>query len=199
MADFDVRLGLTPTDLALRELQIKRPDESVPLNPDDHAELRLIQDRFPGAVLSSRLFRDEKTVTIRKEHILGVCKALRDDAKTNYNYLSDVTCVDRLDFMANDDEHRFEVVYNLYSMGTFERFRVKAAVYEDDPTIDTVEGVWPNANWVEREVYDMFGIVFNNHSDLRRILMPDDWVGHPLRKDYPMGGEEIEFSYNVRD
>ncbi len=67
------------------------------------------------------------------------------------------------------------------------------------PTIDTVEGVWPNANWNEREVYDMFGITFNNHSDLRRILMPDDWVGHPLRKDFPLGGEEIEFTYNVRE
>ena len=83
-------------------------------------------------------------------------------------------------------------------MGTFGRLRLKAQVSEHDAAIDTVEGVWPNANWNEREVYDMFGIAFNNHSDLRRILMPDDWVGHPLRKDFPLGGEEIEFTHNVR-
>ena len=195
--DYDVRLGLTPTDLQLREIQVKRPDEWIDLNPDDHEELRLIQENFPGSVVQSRLFRDEKTIIVRKDNIVGICRLLRDNAKTNYNYLSDITCFDRLDIMG-EDEPRFEVIYNLYSMGTFQRFRLKAQVDEDDPAIDTVEGVWPNANWVEREVYDMFGITFNNHSDLRRILMPDDWIGHPLRKDFPLGGEEIEFTHNVR-
>ena len=199
--DYDVRLGLTPTDLQLREIQVKRPDEWVELNPDDHAELRLIQENFPGAVVQTRLFRGEKTIIVKKDNIVGICLLLRDSKETNYNYLSDITCFDRLDIMDEDDETelRFEVIYNLYSMGTFERLRLKAQVSEEDATIDTVEGVWPNANWNEREVYDMFGISFNNHSDLRRILMPDDWVGHPLRKDFPLGGEEIEFTYNVRD
>jgi len=197
MVDIDVRLGLTPADLQLREITTRRPDEWVELNPDDHAELRLLQERFPGAVVSSRLFRGEKTVIVRKDNIAGIIQALRDNSETNYNYLSDITVVDRLDFMA-DNEIRFEVLYNLYSLGTFGRFRVKAQVDEDDPAIDTIEGVFPNANWMEREVYDLFGITFNNHSDLRRILMPDDWVGHPLRKDYPLGGEEVEFSHNVR-
>ncbi len=199
--DIDVRLGLTPTDLQLREIQTKRPDEWVSLNPDDSHELRLIQENFPGSIVTSRLFRGEKTVTIRKDNVVGICRLLRDSRETNFNYLSDITAFDRLDIMDEDDESelRFEVIYNLYSMGTFQRFRLKAQVSEDDTTIDTVEGVWPNANWVEREVYDMFGITFNNHSDLRRILMPDDWVGHPLRKDFPLGGEEVEFSHNVRD
>ena len=196
--DFDVRLGLTPTDLQLREIQIRRPDEWVELNPDDHAELRLIQQQFAGDIITSRLFRDEKTIVVKKDNIAAICRLLRDAEETNYNYLSDITCVDRLDFIS-DDEDRFEVLYNLYSMGTFGRLRLKARVSEDDPAIDTVEGVWPNANWVEREVYDMFGITFNHHSDLRRILMPDDWVGHPLRRDFPLGGEEVEFTYNVRD
>src|SRR5436190_1435222 len=75
---------------------------------------------------------------------------------------------------------------------------LKAQVDEDDPTIDSVFEVWPAAPWPEREIYDLFGITFNNHPDLRRIMMPDDWVGHPLRKDYPLGGEEVEFSHNVR-
>jgi len=199
--DIDVRLGLTPTDLQLREIQTKRPDEWTSLNPDDSHEMRLIQENFPGSIVTSRLFRGEKTITIRKENVVGICRLLRDSRETNYNYLSDITCFDRLDIMDEDDEGelRFEVIYNLYSMGTFQRFRLKAQVSEDDATIDTVEGVWPNANWNEREVYDMFGISFDNHSDLRRILMPDDWVGHPLRKDFPLGGEEVEFSHNVRD
>lgn len=198
--DYDVRLGLTPTDLQLREIQTKRPDEWVDLNPDDCVELRLIQEQFPGSVVQTRLFRGEKTIVIRKDNVVGICKLLRDARQTNYNYLSDITCFDRLDIMDEDDENemRFEVIYNLYSMGTFGRLRLKAQVSEDDATIDTVEVIWPNANWNEREVYDMFGISFNNHSDLRRILMPDDWVGHPLRKDFPLGGEEIEFTHNVR-
>ena len=196
--DYDVRLGLTPTDLQLRHIQTRRPDEWVDLNPDDHPELRLIQERFPGAVVQTRLFRGEKTIIVKKDDIAAICRLMRDSPETNYNYLSDITALDRLEFL-EEGEPRFEVIYNLYSMGTFGRLRLKAQVDEDDPAIDTVEGVWPNANWNEREVYDMFGITFNNHSDLRRILMPDDWVGHPLRKDFPIGGEEIEFTYNVRD
>ncbi len=198
MIDIDVRLGLTPADLQLREIQVKRPDEWVPLNPDDSPEMRLVQERFGGDIVSSRLFRGEKTITVKKTNIVAICTLLRDDSQTNYNYLSDMTCVDKLEFMA-EGEPRFDVLYNMYSMGTFQRLRLKAQVDEDDATIDTVEGVWCAANWLEREIYDMFGITFNNHSDMRRILMPDDWVGHPLRKDFPLGGEEVEFTYNVRD
>ena len=198
MIDIDVRLGLTPADLQLREIQVKRPDEWVPLNPDDSPEMRLVQEHYGGDIVSSRLFRGEKTITVKKTNIVAICTLLRDNAETNFNYLSDMTCVDKLEFMA-EDEPRFDVLYNLYSMGTFGRLRLKAQVDEDDATIDTVEGVWCAANWLEREIYDMFGITFNNHSDMRRILMPDDWVGHPLRKDFPLGGEEVEFTYNVRD
>ncbi|MGO8670071.1 MAG: NADH-quinone oxidoreductase subunit C [Capsulimonadaceae bacterium] len=197
MVDFDVRLGLTPTDLHLREIQVHRPAEFVELNPEECPELRLIQQQFPDAVISTRLFRGEKTIVVTRDNIIGICTLLRDAPETNYNYLSDITCVDRLKFMA-EGEGRFEVVYNLYSMVTFARVRIKARVPAENPRIDTVESVWPCANWCEREVYDMFGIVFNKHSDLRRILMPDDWTGHPLRKDYPIGGEEVEFTYNVR-
>ncbi len=198
MVDIDVRLGLSPADLQLRAIQTKRADEWVDLNPDDSAELRLVQGQFGADVVSSRLFRGEKTITVKKQNIVAICTLLRDNAETNFNYLSDMTCVDRLEFM-KDDEPRFEVLYNMYSMRTFQRLRIKAQVDEDDAVIDTVEGVWPCANWLEREIYDMFGLSFNNHSDQRRILMPDDWVGHPLRKDFPLGGEEVEFTYNVRD
>ena len=198
MVDFDVRLGLTPTDLQLRDIQVRRPEEWVELTPETSAEYALLSQHFADDIIASRLFRGERTIVVKPGSIVAICKALRDSPETNYNYLSDIVGLDRLDFM-DDSEDRFEVIYNLYSLGTFQRFRLKARVSEDDPAIDTVEGVWPNANWGEREVYDMLGITFRNHSDLRRILMPDDWVGHPLRKDFPLGGEEIEFSHNVRD
>src|SRR5580704_14125037 len=102
MVDFDVRLGLTPTDLALREIQVRRPAEYVELNPDDSPELRLLQEKFAGDIVSSRLFRGESTVIVKKENIVAICKLLRDDPSTNYNYLSDMTAVDRLKFMADD-------------------------------------------------------------------------------------------------
>jgi len=196
MVDFDVRLGLTPTDLNLREIAVRRPDDWQELNSVESAELALLEANFPGAVVNSRLFRDESTVWVKKEDIVKILTALRDADSTQYNFLSDLTCVDLLN-IAHPGQPRFEVVYNLYSLATFKRFRVKAQV-GDDATIDTVESVWPAANWLEREVYDLFGIVFNNHSDLRRIQMPDDWIGHPLRKDFPLGGEQVEFSFNVR-
>lgn len=198
MVDIDVRLGLSPADLELREISTRRPDEWVSLDAEMSPEFKVISSAFPDDIVSSRQFRDEQTITVKKHNIVAIAKLLRDTAETNLNYLSDITAVDLLE-IAQPGQARFEVVYNLYSMGTFRRFRLKAQVDEDDATIDTVEGVWPAANWNEREVYDMFGITFNNHSDLRRILMSDDWIGHPLRKDFPLGGEEVEFTYNVRE
>ena len=101
--------------------------------------------------------------------------------------LSDATAVDYL-----GREPRFMMVYQLYNIGTHQRLRIKAAVDESDARIDTVSCVWATANWLERECYDLMGIVFNNHPDPRRILMPADWVGHPLRKDYPVQGPDRE-------
>lgn len=197
MTDVDIRLGLTPTDLKYRELQVKRPDAWVDLTPENSVEFKLLQENFAGEIVKTRLFRDEKTIWVKKGKIVAICTLLRDNPETRYNFLSDLTAVDLLTIKSPEDP-RFEIVYNLYSLATFQRLRLKAQV-EEGGTIDTVEGVWPAANWPEREVYDLFGIVFNNHSDLRRIQMPDDWVGHPLRKDFPLGGETIEFSFNVKE
>ena len=198
--DFDVRLGLTPTDLALRNVQVKRPDDWVELDPAESAEIRVLQERFAGEILTSRKFRDESTIWVKKEQIVPICLLLRDHPETRYNFLSDITAVDLLR-IKGPDEPRFELVYNLYSLSTFRRLRVKAQVPDTAPApnIDTVESVWPAANWPEREVFDLFGILFNFHSDLRRIQMPDDWIGHPLRKDFPLGGETVEFSFNVQE
>jgi NADH-quinone oxidoreductase subunit C len=199
MVDTDVRLGLSGSDLAIRNRTFKndlaRIDESN-LNPDNSPEFKVLSDAglADGIVLGKR-FRDQDFLTVRKDRIVDILAVLRDDADLDYRMVSDILCVDLLGF---DREPRFEVIYSLYSPTTYRRIVVKAQVDEDDATIDTVSDVYPSANWPEREIFDLFGISFNGHPDQRRIMMPDDWVGHPLRKDYPLGGEEVEFSHNVR-
>jgi NADH-quinone oxidoreductase subunit C len=162
--------------------------------------MNLLLQACPNEIITSRKFRDESTVIVRKEQIVNICALLRDHPDTRYNFLSDLTCVDLLNIKGNTAP-RFEIVYNLYSLTTFKRFRVKAQVeFENgEAHINTVESVWPAANWLEREVYDLFGVTFDHHGDLRRIQMPDDWIGHPLRKDFPLGGETVEFSFNVKE
>ena len=115
---------------------------------------------------------------------------LRDDSETPFNYLSDLTCVHYPD----DRSTPFEVVYNLYSISKNERVRLRVAANAEG--VDSVTSVWPSADWPEREVYDLFGVVFHNHPDLRRILLPPDWEGHPLRKDYPLEFVENRWTEN---
>ncbi|HEX8686179.1 MAG TPA: NADH-quinone oxidoreductase subunit C, partial [Pyrinomonadaceae bacterium] len=124
------------------------------------------------------------------EAIVEVCRALRDDAETPFEYLSDLTCVHWPDRWPEE----FEVVYNLYSIPKNARVRLKAGAGEEG--IESVTSVWPTANWMEREVYDLFGLNFKNHPDLRRLLLPKDWDGHPLRKDYPL--EFMENQWTTR-
>ena len=140
-----------------------------------------LKEKFPSAVQDVKEFRGEVTVTVSKEHVVEICRFLKVELR--YNLLTDVTAVDYL-----GKDPRFMVVYNLYSIPNKDRLRVKAAVGEDSPRIDSVVGVWNSANWLERETFDLFGITFVGHPDLRRILMTDDWEGHPLRKDYPLQG-----------
>jgi NADH-quinone oxidoreductase subunit C len=147
---------------------------------NNRAVIRL-KEKHPSSILDVKEFRGEVTVTVKKEDVIEICNFLKKELQ--YNLLTDVTAVD---YLGRDP--RFMVVYNLYSIPNKDRLRVKAPVAETDATIDSVIPVWTTANWLERETFDMFGIVFKNHPDLRRILMTDDWVGHPLRKDYPLQG-----------
>ncbi len=147
---------------------------------NNRAVIRL-KEKFPSAVQDVKEFRDEVTVTVSKENVVEICRFLKTELR--YNLLTDVTAVDYL-----GKDPRFMVVYNLYSIPNKDRLRVKAAVGEDNTRIDSVVGVWNSANWLERETFDLFGITFVGHPDLRRILMTDDWEGHPLRKDYPLQG-----------
>jgi len=200
MVDVDVRLGLSGSDLAIRERTFKadltRLGQSN-LTVEESPEVKALVDAGYGQELvATKRFRGQDFLIVRKERIVGLLTVLRDHVELQYKLVSDILGVDLLGF---ETEPRYEVVYSLYSLKTSRRIVVKAQVGEDDPTIDTVGEVWPAATWPEREIFDLFGISFNNHPDLRRILMPDDWVGHPLRKDFPLGGEEVEFSHNVRE
>ncbi len=141
-----------------------------------------LQKEFGDAVRACEEFRGQAIVTVDKDRIVDVATFCRDDVRLSFEMLTDLTAVDR-----TPRAPRFEVVYNLYSFAHNRRLRLKAPVAEND-TLATVEGVWKSANWLEREVYDLFGIVFDGHSDLRRILLWDGYVGHPLRKDFPLEG-----------
>ena len=133
----------------------------------------------------------DQWLTVAAENAHEALAALRDEG---YRLLVFLTCVDHLADSSREWPARYEVVYELRNFETGEQLRVRAFVDGDPPHIDSVSDLFPPANWDERETYDLFGIVFNNHPDLTRILMPDDWVGHPLRRDYPVGGEPVEFS-----
>jgi NADH-quinone oxidoreductase subunit C len=156
----------------------------------DSPMLKRLKEKFPDSILETSEFRGELTIVIRKEDIVSVCTFLRDDPELLFNYLSDLTAVDRL-----GRKPRFDVIYHLYSIKKSHRVRLKIKLDEGE-SLESITSVWSGANWFEREVFDMFGIRFDNHPDLRRILMPDDWVGHPLRKDFPLTQEEVQFSHN---
>jgi NADH-quinone oxidoreductase subunit C len=143
--------------------------------------LRGLCARFPQHVLEAHAFRGDETAIVRRTSLKEVMRFLRDDTELSFEMLADLTCVDYL-----GREPRFEVVYHLHSLSKRHRLRVKAGVPESDPTIDTVTDLWATAGWLEREVWDFYGVRFNGHPDLRRILLYEEFVGHPLRKDYPV-------------
>ena len=142
-----------------------------------------LKEKFPQAVEETVYFRDEHTVRIAREHLLEVSRFLKEDQEYGFNFLSDLCGVD---YMGR--EPRFEVVYHLYSMEHKHRLRMKVSLSEGDLTIPTVTSVWKTANWHERECFDLLGIIFTNHPDMRRILTPEGFTDHPLRKDFPLRG-----------
>lgn len=151
----------------------------------DQAIVEKLKGKFSSEVIDVVEFRGETTVTVKKEQIVAICTFMRDEC--GYNLLCDLCSVDYL-----GQSPRFMVVYNLYNIATKQRIRLKAPVEESGAQIDTVSSVWGTANWMERECWDLMGIDFAGHPDQRRILMPADWQGHPLRKDYPVQGPDRE-------
>ena len=145
--------------------------------------LQRLRERFGEALRDVKAWRHETTILLAPSDLLQVCRYLKEDTDLTFDFLSSVTGVDRLNLP--DRSPRFEVVYHLYSIPHKRRLRLKVRVDEGE-AVPSVTGVWETANWHEREVFDLFGVPFSDHPDLRRILMPDDWEGHPLRKDYPV-------------
>ncbi len=146
-----------------------------------------VRSKFPQAVVETVEFRDEQTLILYPESLIEVCSYLKKQLQ--YNFLETVTAVDW-----PERTPRFDVVYQLLSIPHQTYLRLKVRVgqrREEHPAVPSVTGIWMGANWYEREVYDLFGIVFSEHPDLRRILMPSDWTTHPLRKDYPLSGFDL--------
>ena len=168
----------------------KKEEGPKPVDAANHPLVKKLRDKFDGAVIEASEFLGQLSIRIEPARIVEVCDALRRDADTPFNYLSDLTCVHYPD----RKEAPFEVVYNLYSIPANERVRLKVGV--DGDGVASVTGVWPAADWPEREVYDLFGVRFRDHPDLRRILLPPDWEGHPLRKDYPLEFVENKWTEN---
>jgi NADH-quinone oxidoreductase subunit C len=145
-----------------------------------------LKEKFAASIIDIVEFRGEVTVTVKKEDILAILTFLKQSLQ--YNLLTDVTAVDYLD----KKEERFMLVYQLFSIANKDRLRIKAPLAEADGKIQSATQVWGTANWLEREVFDLFGIIFENHPNLVRILMTPDWEGYPLRKDYPLQGPDRE-------
>ncbi|HKB68813.1 MAG TPA: NADH-quinone oxidoreductase subunit C [Pyrinomonadaceae bacterium] len=180
----------TPAAPGAPRAPVKKKDEGP--KPSDASGNKLVQKlkaKFDGVVLEAVEFIGQVSVRVAPDRIVEICNFLRDDDEARFNYLSDLTCV----HYPMQASHPLEVVYNLYSISRNERVRLKASIAEG-ASIDSVTEVWPAANWMEREVYDLFGVAFRNHPDLRRILLPPDWEGHPLRKDYPLEFIENEWT-----
>ena len=129
-------------------------------------------------------YRGETTIVVPHKLLLATAKQCKEDAELNFNQLSDATCVDRF-----PNEPRFELNYQLLSIPRLARIRLRTSVSGQQPVIDSLEPLWPGANWMEREIFDLFGIRFEGHSDLRRILLPDEFEGAPLRRDFPVEGK----------
>jgi NADH-quinone oxidoreductase subunit C len=148
-----------------------------------HPAIAKLQAWNTAAVEAAKFDRDEMTIYLERSTIREAASLLRSDPDCPFNYLSDITAVDWY-----PSDPRFEVIYHLFSIAKKERVRLKVRLSGDSPSLESVTSVWPGANYFEREVFDLFGIRFNGHPYLRRLLMPEDWEGNPLRKDYPVEG-----------
>jgi NADH-quinone oxidoreductase subunit C len=148
--------------------------------------LQRLRDRFGAAIVDTHEFRGDTTAVVERTAVADVLRFCRDEPALTFDMLTDLTAADYLKFPGREDGPRFEVVYQLYSLPYNHRLRLKVRVDEDDAVVPTAVPLWPIANWLEREVWDMFGVRFAGHPDPRRLLMYEEFVGHALRKDYPI-------------
>ena len=167
----------------------KKEEGPKPTDAAEHALVKKLKANFGEAIGDASEFIGQLSVHVDGQRIVEICDFLKSDAETSFNYLSDLTCVHYPDRR----EAPFEIVYNLFSIDANERVRLKVRTKE---CVDSVTAVWPSANWLEREVFDLFGVRFNGHPDLRRLLLPPDWEGHPMRKDFPL--EFVENAWTAK-
>ena len=153
-----------------------------------------VRRKYPTAIQQLISFRGDTTLIVAESVLLEICQMLRHDPDLDYSFLVDLAAVDY-----HPQQPRFGISYLLHSLKHNVRLRIRVVIDGDDPRLPSVSGVWPAAEWPEREAFDLMGIEFVDHPDLRRILMPADWEGHPLRKDYPLGYEEVQFSFNWKE
>ncbi len=158
---------------------------------DNATVVNRLRAAFPAAILASSESHGDISLSIDRARLLDIAQFLRDDPQLNYQLLENLCGVDYL-----GRQPRFEVVYHFFSFYHYHRVCLKVGVPEDDPNVPSLSRLWPTATWQEREAYDMFGILFQDHPSLERILMPEDWEGHPQRKDVPLGYEEVAFTFN---
>ena len=167
----------------------KKEEGPKPVDASGNSLVKKLKVQFGDAITEAVEFLGQVSIRVDAASIVEVCESLRSDQDTPFNYLSDLTCV----HYPMNREAPLEIVYNLLSIKRNERVRLKVGTTEQG-SVASVTSVWPSANWMEREVYDLFGVKFSDHPDLRRILLPPDWVGHPLRKDYALEFIENEWT-----
>ena len=171
------------------------PKPPVKPEPWSSPLLGELQKRFPGVISEPLTFRNQPAIVVARESLLEVCEFLKSDRGGSYALLTDETAVDY-----PKREKRFDVIYHLYSFQRNDRLRLKVLVGESEK-VPSVVGIWPTADWLEREVFDMFGVQYEGHPDLKRILLPDGWTGHPLRKDYDILRQDeawVQVNLNIK-
>lgn len=182
----------SPGSPAAPKPPVKKKEEGPkPVDASGHPLARKLKEKLDGALIEATEFLGQLSIRVEASRIVDACAFLRQYSASPFNYLTDITCVHLPDRTAAP----FDVVYNLYSISQNERVRLKVAT-SDSEGVESVTALWPAANWMEREVYDLFGVNFRNHPDLRRLLLPPDWEGHPLRKDYAL--EFVENEWTIR-
>lgn len=159
---------------------------------------QFLKENFSEAVIATDIFRDQLSIQIDPAQLKTVCQALQENSELDIKYLSDITVVD---WFEHEDaaKGRFEVVYNFYSFRHKYRFFITVRLGEENPKVSTLIDLWAGADWMEREAFDLFGIEFEGHPNLTKILTPDDLKGHPLRKDFPLTWEQPRFTWNKDD
>ena len=156
------------------------------------------KEKFGDTVISESEFRGQLSFVIKKDHLFDLCGALKDNKELDFAFLMDVCAVDWLG-QVDESDGRFEVFYNLYSLKNKFRLFLRIRLSGDDPEVDSLTSLWHSADWLEREVYDLFGVEFTGHPNLIKIVTPDELNGHPLRKDFSLTYETPQFSHNKNE